>query len=280
MDPNLHYDESDRQGGGGWPPDPEQPGGDASFAGPDGRVSFPRPFPAPAPAVSGYLPEGPPSVRPGQPSPPPADPPPPTPGAGNVADDPFDLGDPAGPRDAAAATAAADQATIMPISELLTLVSGFKVRVKPLRTRELLAIVNIGIGGIGPRMGDLTLDPDEPTEVFLAKFAGLMLSGLGAAGEEATAFLRMVCEPGDKVSTFNPDRAQKLRNKALDDALDRELHNPHPDDTLSILEVVVAMNGGDLQAWGKRLAGMVRLARRTGQIPASRTSPASNSSVG
>lgn len=199
---------------------------------------------------------------------PPADTTAPDPPAGT---DPPGTG-PAGEQ--AAVLAAADQDTILGRTALLTLTTGMQVRVKPLATRELLALLNIGVAGIGPRLGDLNLDPDEATETFVAKFAGLILSGLGAAADEAMAFLRMVIEPAGKVVTFRPDKAQRLRNAALDDELDRVMSNPHPDDTISIIEHVATMNAGDLQAWGKRLAGIFKLAQRTGRIPASPTSGA------
>lgn len=220
---------------------------------------FGQPFPAGPPPVTG-LGDPPAPVRAGEPhhswpQPHPAapdqGPPPPPPPAAEPVD---------------------EQDVILPAGELLTLTSGLKVRIKPLRTRELLALVNIGVAGVGPRLGDLALDPDADTDVFVARFAGLILAGLGSAGDEACAFLRMVCEPDGKVSTFRPDRAQRARNQALDAQLDAELHNPHPDDTISIIERVTDMNAGDLQAWGKRLAGIWKLAQRTGQIPASRTS--------
>ncbi len=176
------------------------------------------------------------------------------------------------PAPAVAYDPAAELEAILPRGDVITLDNGMRVRIKPLRTMELLAVVDIALSGLGPRLGDLSLDPDEPVEQFVAKFAGLLISSLGGSRAEAVAFLRMVCEPADKVSQFRPDRAQRDRNAALDRALDDELANPHPDDTISILEKVAEMNGGDLHAWGKRLAGIWKLAQRTGKIPASPTS--------
>lgn len=248
--PAARHEDLHAGSGAPWPPGEAVP-------------QFAQPFPtAPAPVTD--LPDAPPPVRPGQ-----AAPPQPGPQPGNVA------GEPEPPVD--------EQEVILPSGEVITLTSGMQVRIKPLRTMELLALLNIGISGVGSRLGDLALDPDAPANVFVARFAGLLLTGLGSAGEETGAFLRMVCEPAAKVSTFRPDKAQRLRNAAREEALDDALStidgagrrqiNPHPDDTISIIEKVAEMNAGDLQQWGKRLAGIWRLAQRTGRIPASPPSP-------
>lgn len=169
-----------------------------------------------------------------------------------------------------------DIGTILPQPDLVTLVSGRQVRVKKLKTVELLALAGIAITGLGGQLGNLRLDPEEPTAAFVAKFAGLTLAAAFTAEgrDQVLAFIRLVCEPVGKVTVGKIDKAVKARNDALDAALAAELENPEPDDTITIIEAIARNNAGDMQSWGKRLAGIWNLAQRTGQIPASPTSRA------
>lgn len=182
---------------------------------------------------------------------------------GNAADQP-DVGQPAGTEDVA---------TILPQPDLITLVSGRQVRIRKLKTRELLALVGIAVSGLGGQLAGLRMDPDEPPAAFVAKFAGLTLAAAFTpeGSNQVMAFIRMVCEPAGKVTLGRIDKAVKARNDALDTALNAELENPEPDDTITIIEAVARNNAGDLQSWGKRLAGIWTLAQKTGQIPASPT---------
>lgn len=168
----------------------------------------------------------------------------------------------------AAGTAEHDAVLGTPV--LLTLASGTRVRLRPLKSRELFALVGIAISGIGTNLGEVfRLDPDAPTQVFMARFVGLLISALPDEADRTFAFLRMVVQPEQLVVDGRIDKAVKARNDALNAALDAELSNPDPLDTITIIEAIAANNAGDLQAWGKRLAGIWKVAQRTGQIPAS-----------
>jgi hypothetical protein len=171
-----------------------------------------------------------------------------------------------------------EQAALMGRPETITLVSGRRVRVNPLRTRELLKLVNIVLGGVGHNLGGLNLNADEDPEVFMWRFAGLAFTAMLSNSDEAIALIRMVCEPEGKISGRYLDRAVRDRNKALDEELDEELRNPHPDDTITIVECLARNNSDDMRAWGKRLAGMWRIITRS-KNPASPTSPASTASA-
>lgn len=166
-----------------------------------------------------------------------------------------------------------DLSTILGDPTEFTLVSGLRVRLRPLKTRELFALTRIIMAGLGPQIGAMqNLDPDEPTKVFIARFAGMLLTSLPQAEDETIAFLRMVIDPADLVVEGRIDKAVETRNNALRRRLDAEMANPEPDDTVTICEAVARQEAGDLQALGKRLAGIVTAFRRTGQIPASPTS--------
>lgn len=179
-----------------------------------------------------------------------------------------------GTQPAGAPVAGAEEiSAIIPEPDVIELTTGTRVRVRKMRTRETVALLNIGLAGIGPSITDLRLSADDPMPVLTAKFVGLILSALPHATDEAMAFLRVVCEP---VALVRPevDRAQKMRNKAAIEALDAELDNPDVLDTIAIIEAVATLNAGDMEAWGKRIAGALNFAKKTGQIPAFLTSPA------
>jgi hypothetical protein len=169
-----------------------------------------------------------------------------------------------------------DIGTIRPAPDMITLVSGRQVLVRKLKTRELLALVGIAAGGLGGQLGNLKLSADEPLGAFAAKFAGLLIAAAFTpeGADQVIAFLRMVCQPVGLITEGRIDKAVKARNDQLQAALDAELENPDPDDTITIVEAIARGNAGDLQSWGKRLAGIWTLAQRTGQIPASPTSRA------
>ena len=247
MTTEIPYDEGMRaQPGMGWPPDPDPVG------------SAPRPVPGldqiPGVEQIGEIPGvGDPAHQ----------------VHGNGHHPPTGPGSTADPAGAGMAGVDGDDlATLLPRTAELTLSDGTRVLVKKLKSRELLALLGIGLTGVGTRLFELKLDPAEAPGTFLAKFAGLIISALPAAPDEAFAFLRMCVEPVGMVTEGQIDKAVKARNKARKEHLDRLLDNPEPDDLITIVEAVSNYNAADLATWGKRLAGIWNLGKRTGQIPA------------
>ncbi len=245
MTTEIPYDEGMRaQPGMGWPPDPDPVG------------SAPRPVPGldqiPGVEQVGALP-----------------------GAGDPAHHVH--GQPGSAADAAEQPGPAslddELATLLPRPDLITLVDGTRCTVKKLKTRELLSLMGIAIGGVGPKMFDLKLNPEDSPGAFVAKFAGLIISAFPYAQDETMAFLRQCVDPAGLVTEGRTDKAVKARNDALTKHLDALLANPEPDDTITIIEALARKNAGDVQTWGKRLAGIWKLAKATGQIPASLQSP-------
>lgn len=177
------------------------------------------------------------------------------------------------------ATAAADQDAAMPQSVPLTLKYGARVLVRPLMTIELLNLINIALSGIAAAVFGSVLNTDDEPDVFGAEFFSLLVSAALDDPRRTVKFLRSVVEPAEKVTGFRIDKETRAANAELDAALDEIMKNPHPDDMISILEVIKDRDGGDLYSWGKRIAGMWNLAKRAGRIPAFPTSPASTSSA-
>jgi hypothetical protein len=167
----------------------------------------------------------------------------------------------------------ADVSTVIGTGSILTLSGGMRVRLRPLGTREffrLFSIITTGLGAAVMEMVEMRLDPDEPTEQFVGKFAMLLLTALPEAEDKTIAFLRGVVEPEGLVVDGKPNKADQDRNAALKARLDALMDNPDPMDTITIVEALAHRDAADLQALGKRLARAVNLAKLTGQIRRSR----------
>jgi hypothetical protein len=183
-----------------------------------------------------------------------------------------------------AADADTDMGAILGTAEVFKLESGMAVRLRPLASLEIFALLGIITAGLGPAMAQMRLDPDEEERTFIARMVGMTISALPNAGKEAVAFLRMMVEPADLVRAAPGARLHpqdKARNDKLRGELDELMVNPDPMDMISIIEAIWYTNAGDLQALGKRLAAMVRLSQgsngrppATGPTPVPRTSRA------
>lgn len=170
-----------------------------------------------------------------------------------------------------------DEQTALGVTDVITLTTGTVVRIRKLKTRELFALFRVAMAGLGGRIPDLRLDPDEANEVFAGKFLIMLLASLPESEDESMLFLQKVCEPVGLVPVGADDlgaKAIRERNEALKAALLAELNNPDPEDTIAIVEAIAMMNGTDAQRWGKRLAQAWRLFVATGQIRKSPTSRA------
>ncbi len=167
----------------------------------------------------------------------------------------------------AAEAAQRDQDTVLGVGRTFTLKGGMTVTLRPLMTRELFALLRVVTAGIGPQIAAQRLNPDEDEDVFLAKFAGMVLMSLPNAEDEVMAFLRQVVTPTAVITDGRLDKAIETRNARLVRDLDVLLYNPDPDDTITIIEQLAAAEAGNVRALGKRLAGIFRLAQRTGLIP-------------
>lgn len=168
------------------------------------------------------------------------------------------------------ADASTDMGTILGDPAQITLTNGMTVRLRPLMSLEIFSLLGIITTGLGPALAQMRLDPDEEERVFIARMVGMTISALPRAGHEAVAFLRMMVEP-DGLTKPAPGTRQHPQDKARHDAaraaLDAVMDNPDPMDMISIIEAIWAVNAGDLQALGKRLAAMVRLNRNIPTTP-------------
>jgi hypothetical protein len=164
---------------------------------------------------------------------------------------------------------------IDPEGGLVALQDGTEVRVVRLRTRQFFRFLRILTHGGGEalvRAIDFNADPAE----FAQRLAMAVLFSIPDAENEAILFVQSMCRPPD-VAAPEVLRLDKDKVKADDEkyaVLGRKLANPELEDTVTIIETVITQEAEDIQALGKRLAGLLKLADRTGNLtPGKSTEP-------
>jgi hypothetical protein len=157
---------------------------------------------------------------------------------------------------------------IDPVPDSIALSSGIKVHVLPLRTRQLFKLLRIITHGAGQTLMNSGLDFKEDSDVFLQKLLGIILFSIPDAEQETIDFLQAMVEPSDLTDKPLRDLSKKERedNIASWTALNMEMFNPDPSDTIDIIENVVRREATDLQALGKKLMSFLNVASKTGQL--------------
>lgn len=155
---------------------------------------------------------------------------------------------------------------IDPDPQLRTLSTGLEVEVVRLKTRQFFRLLKILTHGVGPGILQSNLNfGDDPAE-FAQKLITLVLMSIPDAEEETIWFLASMCRPHGLVTKAEKDlsKAEKKANDALWDQFNSDLGNPELDDTIDIIEAIVNQEAEDIQALGKRVASMLKLAQKTG----------------
>lgn len=144
----------------------------------------------------------------------------------------------------------------------VTLVSGAKVEIVPLKLREtmkLLKIVTRGAGGVLEQtMGDLDLD--DPA-AFAQTFGALIVFSIPEAENEAVEFIQSMVLPYDFSNLPQQDKIDQLNALAVD------LSNPELEDVISIIERVVRRESEDIRNLGKRISQAFQLTRKVQPKP-------------
>lgn len=157
-----------------------------------------------------------------------------------------------------------------PVPEEIKLTSGTTVVVQRLRARQFFKLLRILTHGALPLVSDgslFQLDPDSDPGVFVTRLLSLVVLAIPDAEDETIAFLKAMCQPAGLIQRRNLSKPEFARNTALSDQLDAELENPELDDLVTLVEAIVRREAGDIQALGKRLLAMFKLAEKTGQLP-------------
>lgn len=148
----------------------------------------------------------------------------------------------------------------------VALSTGLVVSVERLRTRQFFKLMKILTRGAGAMLMEIRLDASMPQEEFMGKLLGLIILSVPEAENEALEFLRSMTFPSGLGQSRNPTSVEKANNDALWEKFNLTLQNPELDDTVTIFETIVRAEAADIQRLGKRLAAMMKIAEKTGQL--------------
>lgn len=169
-----------------------------------------------------------------------------------------------------------------PLAEPLKLSSGQQVEVVPLRARQFFRFLRILTHGAMPNVAGessiFRVDPTADPSAFVTRLLSLLALSIPDAEEETITFVRSMVKP---VGLIEPARNKQdeSRNDTRWTELDQELINPELDDLITIIEAIVRREADDIQALGKRLSSLFKLAQKTGQLSPKQTPPTGNSSA-
>ncbi len=169
-----------------------------------------------------------------------------------------------------------------PVADQVKLLDGTVVLIEDLKTRQFFKLLKIITAGSLPLLtsSDLfDLNPDEDPAEFAKRLLAILVLSIPDAENETIAFLRSMVKPAGLIEGRALNKQDNERNNELTARVDQAMANPELDDTVSILEVVVRREANDIQALGKRLGSMFKLAAKTGQLSPSPSASISPSSV-
>lgn len=145
--------------------------------------------------------------------------------------------------------------------------TGYEVGLQRLKTRQFFRLLKVLTRGVGPAMLQ-SLNFSEDPEGFGRNLLAMTLMAIPEAEQQFIEFLQSMCKP---IGLHEPDGRQltKKEREENSDAITEmveELNNPELDDLLDLAEAIVKAEAGDIQALGKRVASLLELARKTGQL--------------
>lgn len=158
-----------------------------------------------------------------------------------------------------------------PIPETVTLESGLQVQLESLKARQFFKLLRIVTHGALPGMRQAGLFElnDLDSDEFMGRLLSITLLSIPDADEETIDFIRSMVYPVGLIERRGLNKQDAEHNALLWEALDEVMDNPDLGDVVTIVEAVVKREAADIQALGKRLASMFKLAEKTGQIPSS-----------
>ncbi len=145
---------------------------------------------------------------------------------------------------------------------VVKLESGFPVEVVRLKTRQMFRLLRILTRGAGPAIAQLDFSGDSAE--FAQKLMGILLVAIPDAEQETVGFLQAMCKPAGLVEkkAQHMTKAENDQNQSLWERFNDELFNPEIEDTISLLEVIIASEAPEMQALGKRLASLWKVAQK------------------
>jgi hypothetical protein len=155
-----------------------------------------------------------------------------------------------------------------PEQVIVKLSTGYEVALQRLKTRQFFRLLKVLTRGVGPAVVQTGLDFKEDPEGFGQKLLAMTLMAIPEAEQQFIEFLQSMCKP---VGLHEPDgrrltKAETEDNQAAIVELVEELNNPELEDLLDLAEAIVRAEAPEIQALGKRVASMLELAKKTGQL--------------
>lgn len=156
-----------------------------------------------------------------------------------------------------------------PEPEVVKLSTGYEVEIQRLKTRQFFRLLKVLTRGVGPAVVQSGLDFSKDPEAFGQSLLAMTLMAIPEAEQQFIEFLTSMCSPVDLHVARGRARLSKQESEDNQNALQEmleELNNPELDDLLDLAEAIVKQEAPEIQALGKRVASLLELAKKTGQL--------------
>ena len=123
--------------------------------------------------------------------------------------------------------------------------------------------------GVGPAVVQSGLDFSKDPEAFGQSLLAMTLMAIPEAEQQFIEFLTSMCTPVGLHEAHGRARLSKQQaedNQTAINEMVEELNNPELDDLLDLAEAIIRREAPEIQALGKRVASLLELARKTGQL--------------
>lgn len=147
--------------------------------------------------------------------------------------------------------------------------TGYEVGLQRLKTRQFFRLLKVLTRGVGPGVVQSGLDFGQDQEAFGRNLLAMTLMAIPEAEQQFIEFLQSMCTPLGLHEAFGGARLSKQQiedNQAAITEMVDELNNPELDDLLDLAEAIVRQEAPEIQALGKRVASLLELAKKTGQL--------------
>ena len=158
---------------------------------------------------------------------------------------------------------------IDPEPVIVKLSTGYEVGIQRLKTRQFFRLLKVLTRGVGPAVVQSGLDFGQDREAFGQNLLAMTLMAIPEAEQQFIEFLTSMCTPPGMHESRGGARLSKQQaedNQAAITEMVEELNNPELDDLLDLAEAIVRQEAPEIQALGKRVASLLELARKTGQL--------------
>jgi hypothetical protein len=156
--------------------------------------------------------------------------------------------------------------------------TGYEVGIQRLKTRQFFRLLKVLTRGVGPAVVQTGLDFRDDPEGFGQKLLAMTLMAIPEAEQQFIEFLQSMCKP---VGLHEADgrrlsKQEQEDNSAAITEMVEELNNPELEDLLDLAEAIVKAEAPEIQALGKRVAGLIEMAKKTGQLGDKKTEESSS----